>query len=114
MSQPYKKLILCYLTPTSPQAEGFGISSIARLFTAFGYEERGELTFPAKKLRALWFAPPLLPPDQPPLPRIFISELKVGFLHNSEIKVYGTAIMVLGCGLIKQEEMFQLGNARAL
>lgn len=60
------------------QADGFGIDAIARLFTDFGYVARGELLFPAKSLRALWFAPPPVPAAQQPLPRVFISELKVG------------------------------------
>ena len=51
---------------------------MSRLFTDFGYEARGELSFPAKSLRAVWFAPPPVPADQQPLPRVFISELKVG------------------------------------
>ena len=105
-------LLIHYSTPScpSPQAEGFGISSIARFFIDFGYEERDELIFPAKKLRALWFAPPQLPPDQPPLPRIFISELKVGCLHDSEIKVYGTATMISGCGLNWAGRRIYIGN----
>lgn len=47
---------------------------MATIFLEFGYQQRDELQFPAKKLRALWFSPPK---DQPDLPRIFISELKV-------------------------------------
>ena len=47
---------------------------MATIFQEFGYQQRDELQFPAKKLRALWFSPPQ---DQPDLPRIFISELKV-------------------------------------
>ena len=49
-----------------------------------GYEERDELRFPAKKLRALWFSPPRWALESEggdavngPLPRIFISELLV-------------------------------------
>ena len=56
------------------QVEGFGIKSIATIFQEFGYQQRDELQFPAKKLRALWFSPPQ---DRPDLPRIFISEIKV-------------------------------------
>ena len=63
--------------------EGYGINSIAQLFLDMGYEERDELRFPAKKLRALWFSPPRWALESEegdavnPLPRIFISELLV-------------------------------------
>ncbi|KAK9807821.1 hypothetical protein WJX72_010228 [[Myrmecia] bisecta] len=57
--------------------DGFGIDSISRVFTDFGYTQRDELHFPAKKLRALWFAPP---GQDSMLPRVFISELKVNEL----------------------------------
>ena len=56
--------------------DGLGIEAIARFFTDFGYEQRDELAFPAKKLRALWFSPPPCSADTN-LPRIFVSELKV-------------------------------------
>uniref|UniRef100_A0A2N9EC49 2-oxoadipate dioxygenase/decarboxylase n=1 Tax=Fagus sylvatica TaxID=28930 RepID=A0A2N9EC49_FAGSY len=62
---------------------GYGIDSIAKFFLDFGYTQREELRFPAKKLKALWFSPPSI--DLPgggsrvngPLPRVFISELLV-------------------------------------
>lgn len=38
--------------------EALGIASAASVFEDLGYEARGELTFPAKKLFARWFAPP--------------------------------------------------------
>lgn len=47
---------------------------MAAVFVDLGYVQRGRLDFEAKKLTALWFAPPL---THPPLPRIFISELLV-------------------------------------
>lgn len=56
---------------------------MAKLFVDFGYTPRDELRFPAKKLKALWFAPPATEElisgtgIQGPLPRIFISELIV-------------------------------------
>ncbi|KAI3516385.1 hypothetical protein L1887_15300 [Cichorium endivia] len=63
--------------------DGHGIDSISKFFLDFGYTQRDELSFPKKKLKALWFSPP----DEPvvkggfgvfgPLPRIFISELLV-------------------------------------
>ncbi|XAR65152.1 hypothetical protein NMG60_11009158 [Bertholletia excelsa] len=62
---------------------GHGIESIAKFFLDFGYVQREELRFPAKKLKALWFSPPSVPLSNVdsgingPLPRIFISELLV-------------------------------------
>ncbi|KAG6429673.1 hypothetical protein SASPL_107725 [Salvia splendens] len=60
-----------------------GIDSIARFFMDFGYVQREELSFPAKKLKAYWFSPPSEVRAGPgagvngPLPRIFISQLLV-------------------------------------
>ncbi|KAI3467398.1 hypothetical protein Pfo_024061 [Paulownia fortunei] len=62
---------------------GHGIDSMAKLFVDFGYAQREELRFPAKKLKAFWFSPPNIPHSDAgagvngPLPRIFISELLV-------------------------------------
>uniref|UniRef100_A0A1J3K2F4 2-oxoadipate dioxygenase/decarboxylase n=1 Tax=Noccaea caerulescens TaxID=107243 RepID=A0A1J3K2F4_NOCCA len=62
---------------------GYGIDSLASFFLDHGYTQMDELRFPAKKLRALWFAPPhvsTLPGGSGvngPLPRVFISELLV-------------------------------------
>ncbi|KAL9275236.1 2-oxoadipate dioxygenase/decarboxylase, chloroplastic-like protein [Drosera capensis] len=62
---------------------GHGIDSMAQFFHEFGYSEREELRFPAKKLRALWFSPPSTHQSEVgtgvngPLPRVFISELLV-------------------------------------
>nr|GEY71527.1 hypothetical protein [Tanacetum cinerariifolium] len=63
---------------------GHGIESMSKLFLDFGYTQMEELTFPKKKLRALWFSPPPTPNGSGegsgvhgPLPRIFISELLV-------------------------------------
>lgn len=56
---------------------------MARLFLEFGYVQREELGFPAKKLKAYWFSPPRTQSYDNgcgvngPLPRIFISELLV-------------------------------------
>ncbi|CAL1357310.1 unnamed protein product [Linum trigynum] len=64
--------------------DGHGIDSMASFFLDYGYKQMEELTFPAKKLKALWFSPP---PSvsaanggsriHGPLPRVFISELLV-------------------------------------
>uniref|UniRef100_A0A5B7AZI2 2-oxoadipate dioxygenase/decarboxylase n=1 Tax=Davidia involucrata TaxID=16924 RepID=A0A5B7AZI2_DAVIN len=62
---------------------GYGIDSMANFFLDFGYTQREELKFPAKKLKALWFSPPSIPISDDgrgingPLPRVFISELLV-------------------------------------
>jgi hypothetical protein len=46
-----------------------------------GYERRGDMVFPGKKLRATWLAPPRPPPgEDAPLPRIFVSEVDVAAL----------------------------------
>lgn len=52
-----------------------GIGSLERIFLHYGYERRDPYRFPGKKLDALWYAPP-----RADLPRIFISELRVGEL----------------------------------
>jgi hypothetical protein len=52
-----------------------GIASLERIFLHYGYERRDRYDFAAKKLNAFWYAPP-----RPDLPRIFISELRVGDL----------------------------------
>ncbi|KAI0492134.1 hypothetical protein KFK09_026399 [Dendrobium nobile] len=60
--------------------DGYGIVSVAKFFLDFGYTMMEELRFPAKKLKALWFAPPSYDNGSyfgGPLPRIFISELLV-------------------------------------
>ncbi|KAL5553947.1 hypothetical protein UlMin_041348 [Ulmus minor] len=62
---------------------GYGIDSMAKIFLDFGYTQREELRFPAKKLKALWFSPPSIANSDGgsgvngPLPRVFISELLV-------------------------------------
>ncbi|MQL70630.1 hypothetical protein Taro_002936, partial [Colocasia esculenta] len=73
------------------KVDGHGIDSMSKFFVDFGYTPRDELRFPAKKLRALWFAPPETELSkggtgvEGPLPRIFISELIVDELsHQSQ------------------------------
>lgn len=51
---------------------GLGLAALAPVFESLGWTARDDLTFPAKKLRARWYAPP-----SPSLPRVFISELIV-------------------------------------
>lgn len=56
---------------------------MASLFLDYGYTQKEELRFPAKKLKALWFSPPNSSSQDGgsgvngPLPRVFISELLV-------------------------------------
>ena len=52
-----------------------GIRSFEKIWLAYGYERRDLYRFEGKKLDAFWYAPP-----SPELPRIFISELRVGDL----------------------------------
>lgn len=52
-----------------------GIASLERIFLHYGYARRDRYDFAAKRLNAFWYAPP-----RPDLPRIFISELRVGDL----------------------------------
>ncbi|KAK9790350.1 hypothetical protein WJX73_010110 [Symbiochloris irregularis] len=75
--------------------EGFGIKSIATIFVEFGFQQRDELQFPGKKLRALWFAPPH---DRPDLPRIFISEIKVEELSEAAQRVIRKYTQEAGSG----------------
>ncbi|KAE8729856.1 putative receptor-like protein kinase [Hibiscus syriacus] len=62
---------------------GYGINSLASFFLDYGYTQKEELRFPAKKLKALWFSPPNSSSQDGgtgvngPLPRVFISELLV-------------------------------------
>ncbi len=52
-----------------------GMASLERIFLHYGYARRERYDFAAKKLNAYWYSPP-----RPDLPRIFISELRVGDL----------------------------------
>jgi len=52
-----------------------GVRSLEQIFLHYGYQRRDPYHFPAKKLDAFWYSPP-----RPGLPRIFISELRVGEL----------------------------------
>jgi hypothetical protein len=52
-----------------------GIASLEKIFLYYGYHKRDYYSFPEKKLNAWWYAPPVAG-----LPRIFLSELRVGDL----------------------------------
>ncbi|ONK70800.1 uncharacterized protein A4U43_C04F1670 [Asparagus officinalis] len=81
--------------------DGHGIDSIASFFLDFGYTQRDELRFPAKKLRALWFAPPETEYSNKcslPLPRIFISELLVDELNSQSQEIIRKYVKISGNG----------------
>jgi hypothetical protein len=52
-----------------------GIRSFEKIFVHYGYVRRDPYFFPAKKLDAFWYSPPV-----PTMPRIFVSELRVSDL----------------------------------
>ena len=55
-----------------------GIQSLEKIFLAYGYVKRDYYFFQEKKLNAFWYSPPTAG-----LPRIFISELRVGDLSDN-------------------------------
>ncbi|MDB5080247.1 MAG: hypothetical protein JWP00_2171 [Chloroflexi bacterium] len=59
-----------------------GIASLEKIFLHYGYERRDHYTFLEKKLEAHWYHPP-----KPTLPRIFISELRVGDLSEEAQRI---------------------------
>ncbi|KAG5521149.1 hypothetical protein RHGRI_033636 [Rhododendron griersonianum] len=83
---------------------GYGIDSMANFFLDFGYTQREELRFPAKKLKALWFSPPSLPVFDGgsgvggPLPRIFISELLVDEMSQQAQEIIRKYTQISGSG----------------
>lgn len=62
--------------------EQLGIQSFEKIFLHCGYEKRDPYKFEAKKLDAFWYSPP-----SPELPRIFVSELRVGDLSAEVQKI---------------------------
>lgn len=65
-------------------ANEFGNESLARIFMDLNYREQGALVFPNKKVNALWYSPPYC---DPPLPRLFSSELRVLDLSPAAQKI---------------------------
>ncbi len=59
-----------------------GIQSLEKIFLYYGYRRMDHYFFPAKKLDAYWYAPPL-----PQYPRIFISELRVKELSENAQRI---------------------------
>lgn len=62
--------------------EQLGIQSFEKIFLHCGYEKRDPYKFEKKKLDAFWYSPP-----SPELPRIFVSELRVGDLSAEAQKI---------------------------
>ena len=59
-----------------------GVASLEKIFLYYGYTKKEYYFFEEKKLNAWWYAPPV-----PGLPRIFISELRVGDLSSHSQQV---------------------------
>ncbi|MEP6846096.1 MAG: DUF1338 domain-containing protein, partial [Panacibacter sp.] len=59
-----------------------GIQSLEKIFLHYGYTKKDYYFFPAKKLKAYWYAP-----DSPEHPRIFISELILDELSPDAQKI---------------------------
>ncbi|KDP21227.1 hypothetical protein JCGZ_21698 [Jatropha curcas] len=85
---------------------GHGIDSMASIFLDYGYTQQEELRFPAKKLKALWFAPPSSAVSKSgsgsgingPLPRVFISELLVDQMSPRAQEIIKKYIEISGSG----------------
>ena len=59
-----------------------GVGSLEKIFLHYGYTKREYYFFAEKKLNAWWYVPP-----KAGLPRIFISELRVGDLSDAGQKI---------------------------
>lgn len=59
-----------------------GIQSFEKIFQHYGYQKRDPYHFASKKLDAFWYAPP-----SSELPRIFVSELRVGDLSEEAQRI---------------------------
>jgi len=62
--------------------ENLGIASLEKIFLHYGYKKKDFYRFPAKKLIAYWYAPPL-----PKYPRIFISQLLIDELSDDSADI---------------------------
>ena len=62
--------------------KNLGITSLEKIFLHYGYQKKDFYDFPAKKLTAYWYAPPL-----PEYPRIFISQLMVDQLSDKNAAI---------------------------
>lgn len=80
-----------------------GIASLEKIFLHYGYQKKDFYSFPAKKLTAYWYAPPV-----PEYPRIFISQLMVDQLTDK-----AAAIVRSYTSEVKQDpvDMLNLDNA---
>ncbi|NJN19500.1 MAG: DUF1338 domain-containing protein [Oscillochloris sp.] len=59
-----------------------GIASLEKIFLHYGYQRRERYNFESKKLNAFWYSPP-----RADLPRIFISELRIGDLSEEARRI---------------------------
>jgi hypothetical protein len=59
-----------------------GMKSFEKIFLHYGYKRRDHYSFAAKKLDAYWYSPP-----SEKLPRIFVSELRVGDLSETAQRI---------------------------
>jgi hypothetical protein len=59
-----------------------GIASLEKIFLHYGYQRRDPYFFPEKKLNAWWYSPPV-----EKMPRIFLSELRVGDLSEDSQEI---------------------------
>ncbi len=59
-----------------------GVASFEKIFLHLGYKKKAQYHFPAKRLDAWWYSPPL-----PQYPRIFVSELRVHELDPKFAKI---------------------------
>lgn len=62
----------------------YGCDSLSRVFTDGHYVQREALAFPDKKVNAFWYSPPL---SDPPLPRLFVSELRAQELSKGAQRI---------------------------
>jgi hypothetical protein len=71
----------------------YGCDSLSRVFTDNHYVQRDALAFPTKKANALWYSPPR---NDPPLPRLFISELQSEALSKGAEKLLHRYVVSAG------------------
>ena len=78
------------------------IEALAKFFKAYGYEEKGQYEFKAKKLRAKHY-------EKEGCPRVFISELKVEEFSDSLQKTLSKLIEQVGQSALNDESLLYSG-----
>ncbi len=84
-----------------------GIASFEKIFLHHGYKRMEPYHFPEKKLNAYWYAPP-----EERLPRIFISELRVGDLSEKAqqlIQKYTDEVLVDPVDQLSLDDLGKVG-----